>query len=260
MEPTCVDTSLNLNLVPSQDTDVAMVAKVLVEELERLSNENKKLTERLNLMCDNYIALQKHLNEFKNHESVITPRKRKVECIENCTTTTKEETFQQHNSSPKISKVLVRTDASNPSLYVRDGYQWRKYGQKVTRDNPSPRAYFKCSFAPCCPVKKKVQRSVEDPNVLVTTYEGEHNHAHHQQAQTSSNQSEASTYNSVPSPLASTHDLVLPRKVLVDNGVQRSSIHQLLVQQLTASLTRDHNFRTALASAISGTSLDVEKR
>lgn len=98
--------------------EIIKVAKVLVEELERLSNENKKLTERLNLMCDNYIALQKHLNEFKNQESVIAPsRKRKIECIENCTTTTtKEETFQQHNSSPKISKVLVRTDASNPSL------------------------------------------------------------------------------------------------------------------------------------------------
>ncbi|MQI72127.1 WRKY transcription factor, partial [Escherichia coli] len=76
----------------------------------------------------------------------------------------------------KISRVYVRTEASDTSLIVKDGYQWRKYGQKVTRDNPSPRAYFKCSFAPSCLVKKKVQRSVEDQSILVATYEGEHNH------------------------------------------------------------------------------------
>ncbi|KAL3745567.1 hypothetical protein ACJRO7_014650 [Eucalyptus globulus] len=76
---------------------------------------------------------------------------------------------------PKISKIHSQTDAPDISLVVKD-YHWRKYGQKVRRDNPSPTAYFKCSFAPGCPVKKKVQRTVDDPSVLVATYEGEHNH------------------------------------------------------------------------------------
>lgn len=111
--------------------------KVLVEELERLNHENKILTESLNHMCNNYVVLQKHLSRFNQpsdtnfeNEIVTQSRKRKAGSIENCvnqfgtnsivecSTTTTEETFKRttHNSSPKISKVLVWTDASNTGL------------------------------------------------------------------------------------------------------------------------------------------------
>ncbi|GLJ47250.1 hypothetical protein SUGI_0997440 [Cryptomeria japonica] len=71
----------------------------------------------------------------------------------------------------KIKTMSTRSDATT----VNDGCQWRKYGQKMTRNSQWPRAYFKCAV-PSCPVKKKVQRCAKDPTVLTATYEGEHNH------------------------------------------------------------------------------------
>ncbi|CAI9769514.1 unnamed protein product [Fraxinus pennsylvanica] len=55
--------------------------------------------------------------------------------------------LKEEHIKAKISRVFVQTQASDTSLILKDGYQWRKYGQKVTKDNPCPRAYFKCSHA-----------------------------------------------------------------------------------------------------------------
>ncbi|XP_042437325.1 probable WRKY transcription factor 2 [Zingiber officinale] len=58
---------------------------------------------------------------------------------------------------------------------VDDGYRWQKYGQKVVKGNSEPRNYYKCTH-PGCIVKKHIERAVDDCNILLTTYEGNHNH------------------------------------------------------------------------------------
>ncbi|CAN8258145.1 unnamed protein product [Cochlearia groenlandica] len=58
---------------------------------------------------------------------------------------------------------------------VNDGYRWRKYGQKSVKGSPHPRSYYRCSSSGC-PAKKHVERSSHDAKLLMTTYEGKHDH------------------------------------------------------------------------------------
>lgn len=336
-----IDTSLDLNLKPHRVLDDAHLkqeaqsnfidqlgrklpvkeeAGALVEELNRVSAENQKLTQMLTVMCENYDALRKHLVDYmsKNPSSSTSSasKKRKspaaadINNNNNDNTLIPESTTNNNNNNnnnigpsessssdegsykkpreehikAKVSRVYVRTEASDTTLIVKDGYQWRKYGQKVTRDNPSPRAYFKCSFAPTCPVKKKVQRSVEDQSILVATYEGEHNHPHpSSKAETAAATSSrcvttALGNNSVPCSTSVsvsstgptiTLDLTKPKAAAINHQEQQEQggssctnpkklesspqqFQHFLIEQMASSLTKDPSFKAALAAAISG--------
>ncbi|KAF5196401.1 Wrky transcription factor wrky51 [Thalictrum thalictroides] len=59
-----------------------------------------------------------------------------------------------------------------------DDFSWRKYGQKPIKGSPHPRGYYKCSSLRGCPARKHVERALDDPTMLIVTYEGEHNHSH----------------------------------------------------------------------------------
>ncbi|CAH9142746.1 unnamed protein product [Cuscuta epithymum] len=327
-----VDTSLGLNVMPIRVRENGPKQQVqssitglgrnsgnndeeveAMEELRKLSEENKRLSEVLMVVCENYNALREQVREYVNKQSsnsnggsnssddhhshvVLGSRKRKAESNthgskkkkqinqkmdgHNSESSSSEENSAANKSPPSArdvdvgphlhpinansSKVYVKTEASDTSLIVNDGYQWRKYGQKVTRDNPCPRAYFRCSFAPTCPVKKKVQRSIEDQSILVATYEGEHYH-HPLPSKPAAVVSRslplvgggcASPLNSqapnpaVPktAPYGAKISSPTERFILAD----RPEFQKVLIEQMASSLTKDPSFKAALAAAISG--------
>lgn len=79
----------------------------------------------------------------------------------------------EYQVDERDGKAQVEIETSADSM--DDGYRWRKYGQKIVKGNPHPRSYYKCTSAGCA-VRKHVERSATDSRLLVTTYEGNHNH------------------------------------------------------------------------------------
>ncbi|CAK9319966.1 unnamed protein product [Citrullus colocynthis] len=72
-------------------------------------------------------------------------------------------------------KYSLRIKSCGGNMVADDGYKWRKYGQKSIKNSPNPRSYYRCSN-PRCSAKKQVERSIEDPDTFVITYEGLHLH------------------------------------------------------------------------------------
>ncbi|KVI02054.1 DNA-binding WRKY [Cynara cardunculus var. scolymus] len=120
----------------------------LTSEISRSSEIESELSPTRALPCANPQILHRKKESVGVNDSVVT----------------------KTNYEPRV---IVQTTSAVD--IVNDGYRWRKYGQKLVKGNPNPRSYYRCSNAGC-PVKKHVERASHDEKVVITTYEGRHDH------------------------------------------------------------------------------------
>ncbi|XP_062198794.1 WRKY transcription factor WRKY62-like [Phragmites australis] len=171
-----------------------------------------------------------------------SPKPPVLRCTDNEVTTEVAAAGVKVEPQPKVRAVYARADPSDVDAnIVKDGYQWRKYGQKV-------------------------QRSADDRSMLVATYKGEHSHAQCAQREFvsdgSTRQQGASGSISIDSlgrtitlglankgPGSNTEaeaisgDLVTPefRKVLVNELVNDSEFMESLTSVVTARMMERKN-------------------
>ncbi|KAH9609109.1 hypothetical protein KSS87_004475 [Heliosperma pusillum] len=105
--------------------------------------------------------LQEHQQSLEKHFYFGVKKKR---------TKPKKTITQKRQREPRVA-FMTRSEVD----HLEDGFRWRKYGQKAVKNSPFPRSYYRCTSA-ACNVKKRVERSFNDPSIVMTTYEGQHIH------------------------------------------------------------------------------------
>ncbi|MED6216969.1 hypothetical protein PIB30_013184 [Stylosanthes scabra] len=247
--------------------------EALQVELERVKEENSDLRLMLEVLSNKHKNLQSQIRDInKESEQIIGFNNNSMHIVD-YSTNCKRPRLVEFPTAKKPLQIFVRTNPNDDTLIIRDGYQWRKYGQKVTKDNASPRAYFRCSMAPSCPAKKKVQKCIDDKSILVATYDGEHNHAAiHDSLIPSSSTPKGSVANNINNNYCKNNDL--PFTILENDDKkywphQRDSVRlccdgdvtmqksdhrgNTKIEEYASSLIKDPEFTAALAEAVART-------
>lgn len=78
---------------------------------------------------------------------------------------------EQRSDSRVVSRLSVSPVPRTPA---RDGYNWRKYGQKQVKSPKGSRSYYRCTYSECC--AKKIECSNDSGKVVEIVNKGLHSH------------------------------------------------------------------------------------
>ncbi|KAK4418536.1 putative WRKY transcription factor 41 [Sesamum alatum] len=83
---------------------------------------------------------------------------------------------KKRKTLPRWSEQVRVCSGTGSEGQLDDGYNWRKYGQKVILGANHPRAYYRCTHRNTqgCLATKQVQRADEDPSIFEVIYSGKH--------------------------------------------------------------------------------------
>ncbi|CAH8348298.1 unnamed protein product [Eruca vesicaria subsp. sativa] len=139
-------TSTPHELIPTSSCSSSAAASVALTEVSTMSHNPPATSSSSEDPTENSTA-----------SAAITPKKEKKQA--------------QKRIRQQRFAFMTKSDVDN----LEDGYRWRKYGQKAVKNSSFPRSYYRCTNSRCT-VKKRVERSSEDPSIVITTYEGQHCH------------------------------------------------------------------------------------
>ncbi|CAN7015319.1 unnamed protein product [Brassica rapa subsp. trilocularis] len=149
-----------------QKSDSQVVNNLSVSPV-RKTNSNKEDVVSVVAPVDEVAVENREVETSPTHPSMVEPSLSSVPLAAK----SQGQSLQKSYDSRVVRNLSVSPGLSTPP---RDGYNWRKYGQKQVKSPKGSRSYYRCTYSECC--AKKIECSNDSGNMVQIVTKGLHSH------------------------------------------------------------------------------------